>query len=282
MSLIRFSFEIFFPLFFFPTKNNNLEEIEKAERNDDAKKWDDSEIQIKVEEQQDDSHDTIPSPKKSTKVDNNVSTEDDSISKDPPIPKPKSKSKKSRKSKSHLSPPSPNSPDGKDRVQEVIKELLTIAKQDNDRNPKQQQQPEIKGLRLLLSNNNHNNNTISGNNTISNNNPTNNGDPPPSPTMLLLYELQELLGYGDAESSKQLKENRRSLPNMPNKSYLHDEDDDFAKIFRRRSTPVIKTNSRFDDVNPSKAKALHPHGADAVKPSFWASSLGLLNPWKVE
>ncbi|CAG8456441.1 9117_t:CDS:2 [Diversispora eburnea] len=146
-------------------------------------------------------------------------------------------------------PSTEKSTESKDRVQEVIKQLLTIAKQDNDNRNSKPPQPEIK--------------------------------------VMLLYELQELLGYGDEESSKNMKENRRSLPNLPSENYFHDNegDSDNAKFYRRLSSPIFKTNTmnnnRSDnDVNPLKAKNLHPHGAESGRPSFWASSLGLLNPWK--
>ncbi|RHZ79638.1 hypothetical protein Glove_143g25 [Diversispora epigaea] len=264
--------------------------------------FDDSEIEIKIERQHDSENTTIPPPEKSPGVDNNTSTtDDDSTSKKNSITNPKSKSKsksKSRKkekskSQSLLNTSLPNSSESKDRVQEVIKQLLTIAKQDDGSNNKSSkpQQPEIKGLRLLLSNTN-NNNTMS-NNTISSNaissNTINSGDSPPSPTVMLLYELQELLGYGDEESSKNMKENRRSLPNLPSENYFYDNegDSDNAKFYRRLSSPIFKTNTmnnnRSDnDITLSKIKNLYPHGADTGKPSFWASSLGLLNPWKTE
>ncbi|CAG8673372.1 2236_t:CDS:2 [Cetraspora pellucida] len=246
---------------------------------------------------------------------------------------PKLKSQHSRDPKLKNSPDTPTSVDPElknskslicengERVQEVIKELLILAKQDTAKqdtvnNKKLTPQPfERKGLGLLLSIQDGQNgiiphNTYNTYNTVTNNNVDTS---PTSPTITLLYELQELLGIGDAESSKFTNEYRKSCPvisssrihfqiDAPNEDSIVDERDgsraqlnnstDRARVVRRRSSPNFRTpsspmNKSDDAFNTSRAKSnvdsnSHPHGSDVVKPSLWASSLGFLTPWKLE
>ncbi|RIB19156.1 hypothetical protein C2G38_2036291 [Gigaspora rosea] len=98
-----------------------------------------------------------------------------------------------------------------ERVREVVKELLILAKQDTVNNKKSTPQScERKGLGLLLSiQNGRNGIPHTPYNTTTNNNVDKS---PPSPTITLLYELQELLGIGDAESSKFANKYRKSCP----------------------------------------------------------------------
>ncbi|CAG8566826.1 37204_t:CDS:2 [Gigaspora margarita] len=98
-----------------------------------------------------------------------------------------------------------------ERVREVVKELLNLAKQDTVNNKKSTPQScERKGLGLLLSiQNGRNGIPHTPYNTTTNNNVDKS---PPSPTITLLYELQELLGIGDAESSKFANKYRKSCP----------------------------------------------------------------------
>ncbi|CAG8505469.1 14426_t:CDS:2, partial [Racocetra persica] len=205
------------------------------------------------------------------------------------------------------------------RVREVIKELLILAKQDTAKqdpvnNKKPTPQPfERKGLGLLLSIQDGQNgiiphNTYNTYNTVTNNNVDTS---PTSSTIMLLYELQELLGIGDAESSKFTNEYRKSCPvisssrihfqiDAPNEDGVVDERDgsraqlnnstERARVIRRRSSPNFRTpspNKSDDTFNTPRAKSnvesnSHPHGSDVVKPSLWASSLGFLTPWKLE
>ncbi|RIA84706.1 hypothetical protein C1645_831866 [Glomus cerebriforme] len=138
-----------------------------------------------------------------------------------------------------------------ERARTVASELLSLEKQDNNVN-NASPSSERKGLGLLLpiQNGHSPRSSISGSDS-----------PQPSPRMILLYELQESLGIGDAESSKYLKENRRSLPVMSSSrinfvispSEESQEEDDSrpsirsqtqsnkSHIFRRRSSPNFRT-----------------------------------------
>src|SRR4051794_21264629 len=95
-----------------------------------------------------------------------------------------------------------------ERARTVANELLSLEKQDNNINNNIPPNSERKGLGLLLPIQN-------GHSQHMTHSSINGSDSPqPSPRMILLYELQESLGIGDAESLKYLKENRRSLPAM--------------------------------------------------------------------
>ncbi|CAG8593454.1 8015_t:CDS:2, partial [Scutellospora calospora] len=195
-----------------------------------------------------------------------------------------------------------------ERVREVIEELLVIAKKDCVNNKKTTPKPfERKGLGLLLSIQDGQNGIVP--HTTYNSTTNNNVDTSPSsPTISLLYELQELLGIGDAESSKFTNEYRKSCPvisssrihfqiDSPNEDGVVDERDssraqlnnstDRARVVRRRSSPNFRTPSSYimnksDNIYKAKSNVetnTRPHGSDVVRPSLWASSLGFLTPW---
>ncbi|GET01383.1 hypothetical protein RCL_jg28360.t1 [Rhizophagus clarus] len=172
-----------------------------------------------------------------------------------------------------------------ERARTVANELLSLEKKDNNVNNTQR-----KGLGLLLPNQNGhmlhiNHSSINGSDSSQ-----------PSPRMILLYELQESLGIGDAESSKYLKENRRSLPVMssskinfiisPSEESQKEDDSrpssrsqtqsNKSHVYRRRSSPSFRTSSMSNIITESRIKKNDsimnslPHGSDVEKRSIWA------------
>uniref|UniRef100_A0A1D1YYR4 Coiled-coil domain-containing protein 150 n=1 Tax=Anthurium amnicola TaxID=1678845 RepID=A0A1D1YYR4_9ARAE len=183
-----------------------------------------------------------------------------------------------------------------ERARTVANELLSLEKQDNNVN-NNQHNSERKGLGLLLP-------TQNGHSLHITQSSINGSDSSqPSPRMILLYELQESLGIGNAESSKYLKENRRSLPVMPSSkinfvvspSEEGQEEDDSrmsprsqtqsnkSNVFRRRSSPSFRTplsppmsniitNHTTSSLMKKDDSVLNslPYGSDAEKrSSFW-------------
>jgi hypothetical protein len=161
-----------------------------------------------------------------------------------------------------------------ERARTVANELLSLEKQDNNVN--NNNVPSI-GLRLLLPTQNVHSPYGSVNIVDS---------PQPSPRMMLLYELQESLGIGDAESLKYLKENRRSLPVMlsgrtHSNTLSSDEDEESQekcdsrpsirvqtqpnKAIRRRSSPNFSTIPFSPISNMSTGIAEHPTSSHVKK-----------------
>ncbi|CAG8757238.1 11703_t:CDS:1, partial [Acaulospora morrowiae] len=218
-----------------------------------------------------------------------------SRSTDPRIKKPPPKKRSVINSEKVVMSSSPITSSGdahsahRDRIRDVIQELLVIAKKPSEK----------KGLGLILSVQNGHAPHVHGI-----------GDPP-SPTVILLYELQELLGYGDEESSKYINEHRTSSKihlqvdppddnddTRPSLRSMFDNAIDNARVIRRRSSPNFRTSpsppsppinyrsatTGGSEVNYASLKMdsnLHPHDANVNKPLSWASSLGFWTRWKV-
>ncbi|PKY16931.1 hypothetical protein GLOIN_2v1539977 [Rhizophagus irregularis DAOM 181602=DAOM 197198] len=166
-----------------------------------------------------------------------------------------------------------------ERARTVANELLSLEKQDNNVN-NTPHNSERKGLGILLNGHSLHKTPSSINGSDSSQ---------PSPRMLLLYELQESLGIGDAESSKYLKENRRSLPVMSSSkiNFIISPSEEEAvsrpssrsqtqsnkpNVYRRRSSPNFRTQSMSNisiiKENDSILNSL-PHGSDVEKRSIW-------------
>lgn len=167
----------------------------------------------------------------------------------------------------------------------LANELLFLEKQDNNVN-NTPHNSERKGLGLLLPNQN-------GHSLHKTHSSINGSDSSqPSPRMLLLYELQESLGIGNAESSKYLKENRRSLPVMSSSkiNFIISPSEEIQKedvsrpssrsqaqsnnsnVYRRRSSPNFRTQSMSNISIIKKNDAILnslPHGSDVEKRSIW-------------
>ncbi|CAB4413950.1 unnamed protein product [Rhizophagus irregularis] len=162
-----------------------------------------------------------------------------------------------------------------ERARTVANELLSLEKQDNNVN-NTPHNSERKGLGILLNGHSLHKTPSSINGSDSSQ---------PSPRMLLLYELQESLGIGDAESSKYLKENRRSLPVMSSSkiNFIISPSEEEAvsrpssrsqtqsnkpNVYRRRSSPNFRTQSMSNisiiKENDSILNSL-PHGSDVEK-----------------
>jgi hypothetical protein len=178
-----------------------------------------------------------------------------------------------------------------ERARTVANELLSLEKQDNIVN-NTSHNSERKGLGLLLPNQNGHSLHI----THSSINGSDSSQP--SPRMILLYELQESLGIGDAESSKYLKENRRSLPVMSSSkiNFIISPSEESQKedvsrpssrsqtqsnksnVYRRRSSPSFRAKSMSNIITDHTTSSLIkksdtilnslPHGSDE-KRSIW-------------
>ncbi|CAI2164055.1 10834_t:CDS:2 [Funneliformis geosporum] len=210
-----------------------------------------------------------------------------------------------------------------ERARTVVTELLSLEKKDNNNvnnNNTSSYTPhnsERKGLSLLLPSQNDHSKHMTHSKHVTRSSIGGSDSPQPSPRMILLYELQESLGIGNAESSKYLKENRRSLPVMssskikiisPPEEESQEGDDSRPirsqtqtdTILRRRSSPNFRTSSFSlpksnmligvtDHASASFVKNddsvlnSHTHGPNVEKRSILASSwVYITTPFRTE